>query len=454
MHPTTAAPDGRAVETLRQVLHPLSGGERDHDALLALIGDARFVLIGEASHGTHEFYRERALITQRLIAEKGFRAVAVEGDWPDSYRVNRYVRAMSDDASAEAALAGFKRFPTWMWRNTVVTEFIDWLRDFNDTRAVDERAGFYGLDLYSLHGSMSAVLQYLNGVDPAAARRARDRYACFDQFDTDNQVYGLMAGLGTTSHCEREVVAMLVDLRRRAARRQAGERRGREELFDAEQNARLVMNAEAYYRSMYLSQVSSWNLRDRHMMETLNELEHHLGRHGGDKPKIVLWAHNSHLGDARATEMGRHGELNLGQLVRERHGSEAVLVGLSTHAGSVTAASEWDGPAERKLVLPSRRDSYEGLMHEVGLQRFMLPLRDGGAAGTQRQAGLLSVPRLQRAIGVIYRPDNERQSHYYFARLAQQFDALIHIDQTRAVEPLEPDAEWSTEVPETYPAGL
>jgi erythromycin esterase-like protein len=446
---TTPAVDGHAAETLRQVLHPLSGGERDHDALLALIGDARFVLIGEASHGTHEFYRERALITQRLIAEKGFRAVAVEGDWPDSYRVNRYVRAMSDDAAAEDALAGFKRFPTWMWRNSVVTEFVDWLRDFNDTRSVDERAGFYGLDLYSLHGSMSAVLQYLHGVDPAAARRARERYACFDQFGTDSQVYGLMAGLGTTKNCEREVIAMLVDLRRRRAAQPVAERLAAEEAFDAEQNARLVMNAEAYYRSMYLSDVSSWNLRDRHMMETLNELEHHLGRQGESKPRIVLWAHNSHLGDARATEMGRRGELNLGQLVRERHGADAVLVGFSTHTGSVTAASDWDGPAERKLVVPSRRDSYEGLMHEVGLQRFMLPLR-----GAQRQAQVLSTPRLQRAIGVIYRPDTERQSHYFFARLAQQFDALIHIDQTRAVEPLEPDAEWNSEAPETYPAGL
>ena len=444
----SAAVDGHAAQTLRQVLHPLSGGERDHDALLSLIGDARFVLIGEASHGTHEFYRERALITQRLIAEKGFRAVAVEGDWPDSYRVNRYVRAMSDDASAEDALAGFKRFPTWMWRNTVVTEFVDWLRDFNDTRSAGERAGFYGLDLYSLHGSMSAVLQYLHGVDPSVARRARERYACFDQFGTDSQVYGLMAGLGTSKGCEREVIAMLVDLRRRRAALPAAGRMAGEEAFDAEQNARLVMNAEAYYRSMYLSDVSSWNLRDRHMMETLNELEHHLRREAGARPKIVLWAHNSHLGDARATEMGRRGELNLGQLVRERHGADAVLVGLATHTGSVTAASEWDGPAERKLVVPSRRDSYEGLMHEVGMQRFMLPLRGG------RGASLLSAPRLQRAIGVIYRPDTERQSHYYFARLAQQFDALIHIDQTRAVAPLVPDAEWNAEGPETYPAGI
>lgn len=445
----SSAFDARACDAVRAAAVPLYGGERDHDALLALAGPARFVLIGEASHGTHEFYRERALLTQRLIAEHGFHAVAIEGDWPDTYRLNRYVRALSDDASAEQALAGFRRFPTWMWRNTDVTEFIDWLHDFNHTRTADERAGVYGLDLYSLHGSMSAVLQHLATVDPEAALRARERYACFDQFGHDSQVYGLMTGLGTTKSCEREVIAMLVDLRRRAAEAQAAGRDNGEQAFDAEQNARLVMNAEAYYRSMYLSDVSSWNLRDRHMMATLNELEHHLVRHGIERPKIVVWAHNSHLGDARATEMGQRGELNLGQLVRERHGAEAFLIGFSTHCGSVTAASDWDGAAERKLVLPSRDDSYEGLMHEVGIDRFMLVLR-----GASRQAQLLGVPRLQRAIGVIYRPETERQSHYLLTRLPQQFDALIHIDMARAVEPLERNAEWSIEAPETYPAGL
>jgi erythromycin esterase-like protein len=443
--------DGLARDAVRGAALPLTGGERDYDALLALAAQARFVLIGEASHGTHEFYRERALLTQRLIAEHGFRAVAIEGDWPDAYRANRHVRGQGDDASADEALAGFRRFPTWMWRNSVVTEFVDWLHDFNQTRPAEEHAGFYGLDLYSLHSSMSAVLQYLGTHEPGAAQKARDRYACFDHFGAESQVYGLMAGMGTSANCEREVISMLVDLRRRAARTTSSQRDGQgEEAFDAEQNARLVMNAEAYYRSMYLSEVSSWNLRDRHMMETLNEIEHHLSRGGSEaRPKIVVWAHNSHLGDARATEMGLRGELNLGQLVRERHGDQALLVGFSTHGGSVTAAGDWDGPAERKIVLPARHDSYEGLMHEVGLERFMLPLR-----GASRIAQLLSAPRLQRAIGVIYRPDAERQSHYFFAQLAQQFDVLLHLDTTRAVEPLERNVEWSTEVPETYPAGL
>jgi erythromycin esterase-like protein len=442
--------DPQACDVLREAAQPLVGGERDHDGLIALIGQARYVLIGEASHGTHEFYRERARLTKRLIAEKGFHAVAIEGDWPDAYRVNRYVRGVSDDAAAEDALAGFRRFPTWMWRNTVVTEFVDWLREFNDTRTAADKTGFYGMDLYSLHSSMSAVLQYLSVADPAAACLARERYACFDLYGSESQVYGLMAGLGTAPGCEREVIAMLVDLRRRA--RAAAEHGfdDAEEAFDAEQNARLVKNAEAYYRSMYLSDVSSWNLRDRHMMETLNEVERHLARSGvSAEPKIVVWAHNSHLGDARATEMGARGELNVGQLVRERHGPHTVSIGFSTHTGSVTAATDWDSAAERKLVRPSLPGSYEHLMHEVGIEHFWLPLR-----GTGRHAQVLGAPRLQRAIGVIYRPDTERQSHYYHARLPEQYDALIHIDTTRAVEPLERNAEWTPEAPETYPVGL
>jgi erythromycin esterase-like protein len=451
----SAAPDDAGTrELIRAGALALSGGERDHDALLALAAGTRLVLIGEASHGTHEFYRERALITRRLIAEQGFRAVAIEGDWPDAYRVNRYVHGRGDDASAEDALSGFRRFPTWMWRNTVVTDFIEWLRDFNQTRPPEERAGVYGLDLYNLHGSMSAVLQYLAATDPAAAQRARERYGCFDRFGSvDSQVYGLMTGVGTAKTCEREVIAMLVDLRRQAATAwhggsgQAAE--NGERAFDAEQNARLVMNAEAYYRSMYLSEVSSWNLRDRHMMETLNQVEQHLARGGAERPKIAVWAHNAHVGDARATSLVRRGELNLGQLVRERHGTQALLVGFSTHEGSVTAASDWDGPAERKLLGSAVPGSHEALMHEVGVEHFMLPL-----SGSPALAQALRAPRLQRAIGVVYRPEMERQSHFVEARLTGQFDVLIHIDSTRAVEPLERNAEWNAEVPETYPAGL
>ena len=441
----------RQLDALRGAAHPLRGAGTDHDALLELIGDAHFVLLGEATHGTHEFYRERAAITRRLMEEKGFDAVAIEGDWPDAYRVNRFVRGRGDDASARDALAGFKRFPTWMWRNTDVVDFVEWQRGFNAARPAQEETGFYGLDLYSLGSSMEAVLRYFEKTDPETARRARERYACFDQFGDDSQVYGMMVGLGSAASCEQEVIDMLVEMRRRAAMALGrGNAVDQEETFNAEQNARLVKNAESYYRSMYLRNVSSWNLRDQHMAETLTELVRHLGRRGR-RPKIVVWAHNSHLGDARATEMGgRRGELNVGQLVRERHGDDAVLVGFTTHAGSVTAASEWGGAAERKQVVPSRDDSYEGLLHATGMERFMLPLRGGGS-----HAEALQEARLERAIGVIYRPETERQSHYFFAQLPAQFDALIHFDQSRAVEPLEREVGWTdAEVPETYPTGM
>jgi erythromycin esterase-like protein len=443
------ARDQQAVDAVRRFAVPLADDD-EHTALLELIGDAHFVLLGEASHGSHEFYRERARITERLIAHKGFGALAIEGDWPDAQRVNRYVRGIGDDAFAVDALAGFRRFPTWMWRNVEIVEFIDWLRAHNAARPLSQRAGFYGLDLYSLHSSMEAVLRYLDKVDPDIATRARERYACFDHFGPDSQVYGLMTGLRGIEGCEKEVIATLVDLRGRAARAPKGRHADAEDAFDAEQNACLVRNAEAYYRSMYLSDVSSWNLRDRHMAETLEELARHLER-DGTRPKLVVWAHNSHLGDARATEMGeRRGELNVGQLVRERHGCDAVLIGFSTHRGSVTAASDWGAAAERKQIVPSLPGSHERILHSSGIERFLLPLR-----GDARELAALAEPRLERAIGVIYRPETERQSHYFFARLPEQFDALIHIDTTRALEPLERSAEWSgAELPETYPAGV
>src|ERR1700682_1916512 len=302
------------TDALRSTAHPLTGSAADYDPLLNLIGEARVVLLGEASHGTHDFYHHRAQITQRLISEKGFNAVAVEGDWPDAYRVNRYVRGVSDDAFAVEALADFRRFPAWMWRNTDVVEFIEWLREYNDALpATSTKAGFYGLDLYSLHASMEAVLRYLEKVDPEAAKRARARYACFDHVGEDTQAYGLMTRLNLSKSCEEEVVGQLLELQRRAADHvQRDGRLADDDLFYAEQNARLVKNAEAYYRSVFLEEVSSWNLRDRHMAETLDALVTHLGRKRS-RAKIAVWEHNSHLGDARATDMGQRGELNGGQ---------------------------------------------------------------------------------------------------------------------------------------------
>jgi len=413
-----------------------------------LVGDARFVLLGEASHGTHDFYHERAQITERLIAEKGFTAVAVEADWPDAYRVNRYVRGTSDDAYAVEALAGFQRFPQWMWRNTDVVEFVEWLREHNDALPSGSvKAGFYGLDLYSLRASMGAVLRYLEKVDPKATEKARARYACFDHFGEDTQVYGFVTGTGLAKSCEEEVASQLVELQRQAA--EYARRDGRvaeDELFYAEQNARLVKNAEAYYRSMFLEEVSSWNLRDRHMAETLDALVAHLSRQNG-RAKVVVWAHNSHLGDARATEMGRRGELNLGQVVRERYSGDAVLVGFTTHHGTVTAASDWGAPAERKRVRPALAGSYEALFHDTELARFLLTWSKGSVA----TEGLRDL-KLERAIGVIYRPETERLSHYFWTRLPDQFDAVLHFDETRAVESLERTAEWETgEPPETFP---
>jgi erythromycin esterase-like protein len=439
------------TNAIREGAQPLSGESHDYDSLLALVGDGPLCLIGEATHGTHEFYRERAEITKRLIKEKGFTAVAVEADWPDAFRVNRYVRGISDDTNADEALSGFKRFPTWMWRNTVVLNFVEWLRDYNSSLPpTAPRVGFYGLDLYSLYTSIEAVLNYLAKVDPEAAKRARYRYSCFEHFNEDTQAYGYAANFGLTDTCEREVIEQLIELRRRAAEYASRDGRvAQDEFFFVEQNARLVLNAERYYRTMFLGRVESWNLRDQHMAETLDALITHL-THQGEPAKVAVWEHNSHLGDARATYMADYGELNVGQLVRQRYGREAILVGFTTYKGTVTAASNWDGPAERKRVRPALAGSYEALLHETLACDFFLPLRIN-----ESLSQALLGPQLERAIGVIYLPKTERQSHYFDARLSQQFDSVIHLDETRALEPLERYALWETgEPPETFPTGI
>jgi erythromycin esterase-like protein len=404
----------------------------DHDQLAGFVGDARLALIGEASHGTHEFYFERAELTKRLIESRGFNAVAVEADWPDAYRVNRYVRWMSDDRDAASALSSFGRFPRWMWRNTVVRDFVEWLREFNRDRPARKRVGFYGVDLYSLYGSIQAVLEYLDRVDPEAAKRARYRYSCFDHHGEDSQAYGYAASFGVSESCETGAVNALVELRRRAAEyRNMDGHVAREEYFYAEQNARLVRNAEEYYRTMFRGRVSSWNIRDSHMAETIDALLRFLDGETGSA-RIAVWEHNSHLGDARATEMGEQGEHNVGQLVRQAHAERAVLIGFSAHSGTVTAASNWDEPGERKAVRPGIAGSYEDQFHQAGVERGVVYLRDDA-----KSAAALRGPRLQRAIGVIYRPETERVSHYFHARLPEQFDAMIHIDSTTALEALE-----------------
>jgi erythromycin esterase-like protein/predicted phosphoribosyltransferase len=447
--PRGAVPNGPGDGAVNAELVPMRGVETDYDALLEAVANAHLVLLGEASHGTHEFYEERARITRRLIEEKGFHAVAAEADWPDAYRVNRFVHGRSLDVTAEEALGGFERFPTWMWRNAVVADFVGWLRERN-SRVADKRAkvGFYGLDLYSLFRSIHEIIAYLDRVDPAAATRARARYACFDQFREDPEAYGYLSAFGAGDTCEREVVDQLVDLQRHAleyARRDG--RIAEDDLFYAEQNARTVKAAEAYYRTMLGGRVPSWNLRDRHMADTLEALAGHLTHRHGEQARIVVWAHNSHLGDARMTEMGNRGELNVGQLVRERHPGDCTLVGFTTYEGTVTAADDWGGPVARKQLRPALPGSFERLLHEASERTFLLPF-----SSAPRAAETLRSTRLERAVGVIYRPDSERQSHYFSARLAEQFDVVVHIDQTRALEPLERTGRWEQgEVPETYP---
>jgi erythromycin esterase-like protein len=359
-------------------------------------------------------------------------------------------------------LQGFERFPQWMWRNTEIVELVAWLKQHNQERqaasshgaehAGQDGIGFYGLDLYSLRNSMEAVVRYLSTVDPEAAREARARYACFDHLAEDPQRYGYAATFGMRKDCEdeviRQLVAMTTDTRRYAGL--DGENAA-DELFYAQQNARVAQNAEAYYRTMFLGRNASWNLRDEHMADTLDALRAHIAKRKGSPAKVVVWAHNSHIGDARATEMGDHGQLNLGQLVRERHGlAETFLLGFTTHDGTVTAASEWDAPAEKKSVRASLANSYERLLHDTGLKQFFLRMRD-----RRYLSELLQERRLERAIGVIYLPENERMSHYFYASLSQQFDAVIHVDTTQALRPLEAVVQpQHDEAPETYPTGI
>ena len=402
--------------------------------------DARVVLLGEASHGTSEFYRARAAITRRLVEKHGFDIVAVEADWPDAAAIDRHVRL---EAHRPMAMRPFSRFPTWMWRNTDVEAFVRWLREHNAARSAQRRVAFYGLDLYNMRASMAAVLEYLDKVDPGAAAEARERYACLAPWSAEPAAYGRASLSEGYAICERPVLSILVGLARNAINYAAhdGER-----FFDATQNAHLVAGAERYYRIMYYGAHESWNLRDQHMFDTLERI---LAMRG-PVSKAVVWAHNSHIGDARYTEMGAaRGELNIGQLCRERFGRGAALIGLGTHSGTVMAASDWDEPTEVKTIRPSRPDSYEALCHDTGINRFLVDLRPGH---NEPLRAALREPRLERYIGVIYRPDIERMSHYSQASLPEQYDGFVWFDETRAVTPLPTEFQAGEE--ETYPFGL
>lgn len=437
--------DDRALATLiGEAAEPIEDlASSSVHALLDRIGDARVVLLGEATHGTSEFYRMRARITQQLIERHGFDFVAVEADWPDAARVDQYVQGGPPRSSLE--FTPFARFPTWMWRNQEVAELVEWMRAYNLRQPEREgQAGFHGLDLYSLFTSMAAVLAYLDDVDPAAARVARERYASLTPWQKDPAAYGRAVLTGGYQSSEKEVLTMLGDMleRRLEYAQKDGER-----FFDAAQNAKVVANAERYYRAMYYRGASSWNLRDTHMFETLQAL---LGFYGPGSRGIV-WEHNSHIGNASATEMSARGELNVGQLCRTTFGLDAYLVGFGTDHGTVAAASNWGEPMQRMRVRPAHADSYESLCHESGVPAFMLHLREPRRRAVRDE---LAAPRLQRALGVIYRPETELQSHYFYASLPHQFDELIWFDETSAVTPLEAPMRPSPDLPETYPFGL
>ena len=428
----------RAIAEAAKPLHSVDGS--DVESLLDDIGDARVVLLGEATHGTAEFYRARAALTRRLIDAHGFNVVAAEADWPDATRIDRYVRHRARDHHAEPA---FSRFPTWMWRNEEVLVFVEWLRDWNAARPSGERASFHGLDLYGLSASMAAVIDYLDKVDPEAARVARERYGCLTPWQKDPAAYGRAALLEGNRRCERPVLEMLRDLLNRRLEYFAEDP---DAYLDAEGNARLITAAETYYRTMYYGYAESWNQRDRHMFETLERLLEARGRNS----KAVVWAHNSHVGDATATEMGvAREEINIGQLARDRFGDAAVLVGFGTDRGRVAAATDWGGPMEIKDVRRAREGSYEALFHASGVPSLYLDL----AAQKKHDLGhTLLRPRLERAIGVIYRPETELLSHYFEASLPQQFDRYLWFDVTSPVTPL--TADPGTGMPDTYPFGL
>jgi erythromycin esterase-like protein len=412
---------------------PLTGGKGDYDALMKLAGDARFVLLGEATHGTHEFYRERARISRRLVEEKGFDAIVLEADWPDAYRVNEYVRGRGRDANAEQALSGFTRFPQWMWRNRDFLDLVTQLRSHNDSRPSNApRVGVYGMDLYSLSDSSQAVVEYLTRVDPAAGARARQRTECFRYYGDTPERYGADVASRMRRSCEQDAATLFQEMAQRMSAWRARPKRERDDdLFSAYQNARVLKNGEAYYRLGYEGGFSTWNLRDSHMAETLQEISRYEEAVRGEKAKLVVWAHNTHQGDARMTEMGEKGELNVGHLMRKFHDGASVLVGFTTYTGEVLAASGWGAQGRKMKVRPALAESYSGLFHQAGVPNFLLILRGGGAV-----ADALARPHLERAIGVVYLPQTERQSHYFEARLAKQFDAVIHLDVTSAVEPL------------------
>lgn len=432
--------DSRLLQNIRDEIEPFQDIDNAKlDSLIDRIGDARVVLLGEASHGTREFYEMRNLITQRLIEQKGFNFIAIEGDWPDVARIDNYTRSVE---SLDDGWTAFARFPKWMWRNYSVKQFVDWLHDFNKANSTRDQVAIHGLDLYSLYISINTILKYLDDIDPATANIARERYGCLSPWQKDPATYGRAAVSGTYRSCEEEVIMMLTDILRK---RQDYSQFDGERFLDTVQNARLVANAEKYYRVMYYGSRESWNLRDMHMYETLKLL---LDFHGAQS-KAVIWAHNSHIGDASATDMFRRGEYNLGYLCRQELKGHSYSIGFGTNSGTVAASSDWGGQMEVKQVRPAISKSYEHVFHLIDQPNFILSLNKNCSELVKNG---LSQPRLERAIGVIYRPETELASHYFQAVLPQQFDEYIWLDNTEAVAPI--DTQDLQGLPDTYPFGI
>lgn len=428
------------IEAVKRVGKPLRD-EADLDPLMERIGDARVVLLGEASHGTHEYYTWRDRISRRLIQEKGFHFIAVEGDWPDCYLVNRWIKGADGDGSARGMLHGFERWPTWMWANEEVARLAEWLREHNRSLSSDDaKVGFYGLDVYSLWDSMDVVTRYLEKVDPQAAARARGAYGCFDPYEEDVQDYAMATALVPTT-CEDEVVRILSDLR---AKGPDYAEEGREAYFNAEQNALVARNAERYYRAMIRGGAQSWNVRDTHMIETLERLLQH---HGPDS-KAIVWEHNTHVGDARATDMARAGMVNVGSLARERWGGDVVIAGFSSHRGSVIAGSEWGAPMQRMPVPEAREGSWEHVFHEAGAHDKLVMMED------LDEVEAAEASRGHRAIGVVYHPEREAYGNYVPSVLPFRYDAMLYIDHSHALHPLKMTGKMEHDPPETYPSGM
>ena len=425
--PAVQPPSDQQLATVRTLAQPITGSARDYDDLIDLVGDHHFVLLGESTHGSREFYRERARLTRQLIEQKGFTVVVFEADWPDAYDLNEFVHGRGP-ASAEVALQTFSRFPTWMWRNEEIRELAEWMRGYNAGRP-ENPVGVYGMDLYSVKESAEDVIAFLEATDAPAAARARERYRCLKPFDADEMDrYGAEVASGRRVSCRPQVAAQLQELTTRVQNAGRGHRPGDDRLISAWQNARVVANGEAYYRIIYAGGVASWNLRDTHMADTIDALATHLNEGGARPAKLIVWAHNSHLGDARVTERAEIGEWNVGQLMRQRHDGQSVLIGYTTYAGTVRAAQSWGSAGREQPLRPALAGSFSALFHDLGIPAFSLRLR-----GEQRALDALGQRRLERFVGVVYAPATERESHYFETALARQYDAVVHIDQTTAV---------------------